>query len=101
MVLAAASLGSQLGFTWEFPSPAQVAVISDCFIAHAGWPQQNTGGDWPWPAALGKPQSLHTQRTDTVHVRALPPCPCTADPPWRAEAGCQWSQPVLAADWPG
>ena len=23
------------------------------------------------------------------------------DPPWRAEVGDQWSQPVLATDWPG
>ena len=35
---AAASLDSQLGFAQESPSPAQVAVISDCFIPRAGWP---------------------------------------------------------------
>ena len=36
--LAAASLGSQLEFFWELPSPAQVADISDCFITQTGWP---------------------------------------------------------------
>ena len=36
--LAAASLYSQLSFILESPSPAQVAVFSDCFIAQAGWP---------------------------------------------------------------
>ena len=36
--LAAASLHSQLGLTWESPSPAQVAIISDCFIVQTGWP---------------------------------------------------------------
>ena len=35
--LAAARLDSQLVFAWESPSSAQVAAISDCFIAHAGW----------------------------------------------------------------
>ena len=30
-------LNPQLGFGWESPSPAQVAAISDCFIAQAGW----------------------------------------------------------------
>ena len=29
------SLDSQFGFDWESPSPAQVAAIPDCFIAHA------------------------------------------------------------------
>ena len=33
------------------------------------------------------------------HIGAPPPCPCTADPPWRAEVGGQWSQPILAAEW--
>ena len=36
-------LDSQLGFNWKSPSPAQVATISDCFIAHAGWPQAKHG----------------------------------------------------------
>ena len=35
-----------------------------------------------------------------IHIRA-PPCSCIADSPWRAEVGGQWSQPILAADWPG
>ena len=30
---------SQLVLAWESPSPAQVAAISDCFIAQAGWSQ--------------------------------------------------------------
>ena len=38
-------------------------------------------------------------RTDPVG--APPPFSCTANPPWRVEVGGQWSQPVLAADWPG
>ena len=42
--LAAASLHSQLGFTWESQSPEQAAAISDYFTAYAGWPRQNTGG---------------------------------------------------------
>ena len=29
------------------------------------------------------------------------PSPCTVDPLRRVEVGGQWSQPVLAADWPG
>ena len=27
--------------------------------------------------------------------------PCTVDPPQMEEGDDQWSQPVLAADWPG
>ena len=65
-----------------------------------GGPGQNIGGDLPWPAPLWKPQSLCTQWTATDHVRAPPPCPHTADPPWKVEVGGQWSQPVLAHDWP-
>ena len=37
--LAAASLDSQLGFVWESSISAQVAAISDCVIAQAGWPR--------------------------------------------------------------
>ena len=101
MELAAVSLDSQLGYAWESPSPAQVATISDCFIAQAGWPQAKhrlglnlacTTWETPGPA---------TQWTATDHIGAAALCPCTADPPWRAEAGGQWSQPILAADWPG
>ena len=40
------------------------------------------------------------QWTAMDHIGAPPPFPCTADPPQRAEIGGQWSQPVLAADWP-
>ena len=29
----------KLCFTWESPSPAKVATISDCFIVQAEWPQ--------------------------------------------------------------
>ena len=29
------------------------------------------------------------------------PAPCTAELPQRVEVGSQWSQPVLAAEWPG
>ena len=36
LALEAGILGSQLGFAWESPSPAQVAATSDCFIAQAG-----------------------------------------------------------------
>ena len=38
LALAGASLDSQLGFTWETPSSAQVAATSDCFTAQVGWP---------------------------------------------------------------
>ena len=38
LALAPTSRALQLGFTWESPSPAQVAAISDCSIAQAGWP---------------------------------------------------------------
>ena len=34
------------------------------------------------------------------HIEVPPPCPCTADPLRRAEISGQWSEPVLAADWP-
>ena len=54
--LAAASLDSQLGFTWESLSPAQVPTISDCSISQAGWPRKNTGGGSPW---LVKPLGLY------------------------------------------
>ena len=49
---------------------------------------------------LGLPESLHSQWKATDHFGATPPCLCTADPPWRAEVGGQWSQSVLEADWP-
>ena len=100
MALAAASLDSQLGFTWKSPSPGQVAAISDCFVVQAGWPQVKHR----WGLTLActtweTPRPAH-QWTATDHIRAPPPCPSTADLPQRAEVGDQWSQPVLAADWP-
>ena len=48
---------------------------------------------WETPVAVN-PMDIYNQ------VGATPPCPCTDDPPQRAEVGGQWSQPVLAADWP-
>ena len=74
--LAAVSLDSHLSFAWESPSQAQVAAISDCFIAQAGWPQAKHR----WGLTL----TCTTQENpgpDTDHIRAPPPCPCTADPP--------------------
>ena len=73
--------------------------FSDCFIAHSEWPQAghrrgltlaHTTQETPEPA---------TYWASTDHVRAPPPCPCTADPPQKADVGGQWSQPVLAAYW--
>ena len=98
--LAAARLDSQLGFTRESPRLEQVAAISDCFTIQAGCSRQNIGGGWPWPVPLRKPQIQHNQWTATDQAGAPPPCPCTADPPQRAEDGGKCSQPVLAADWP-
>ena len=49
---------------------------------------------------LGKPRPAY-QWTATDRIVAPPPCSCTADPPLRVEVGGQWSQPILAADWPG
>ena len=100
VVLAKTQVGAEFGFTWK--CPAQVTAISDCFIAQAGWALGKT----PVRAHLGlchpgDPQGQHTQWTATDHVGAPPPCPCTADPLWRVEVGGKWSQPILAADWPG
>ena len=64
-------------------------------------PGKNTYGGWPWLVPPGKLQSLHTQWTGEDHVGAPLPCPCTADPPQRVEVCGKWSQPILAADWPG
>ena len=76
MALAATSLDSQLGFTWQSPSPAQVAAISDCFIAQAGW--LRTTHRWVGADLVlqppGKPQSVCTQWTATDHVGEPPPC---------------------------
>ena len=43
VALAAASLDSQFGFAYKSQSPEQVAAISDCFIAQAGYPEKKTG----------------------------------------------------------
>ena len=55
-----------------------------------GGPGQNPG-----EAELGlqprKPQSLHTQWTNTDHTGAQLPCPCTDDPPQKVEVGDQLS----------
>ena len=101
LALAAASLDSQLGFAWESPSPARVAAISDCFIAQAG--QQQAKHRWgPNLACTTRETSEPGHPVDSYRpCGAPPPCPCTADPPWRAEVGGQGAQPVLAADWPG
>ena len=53
------------------------------------------------PVPPRKSQSLDTQRVAIDLVRAPQTCPCTAGTPQRAEGSGQWSQPVLAADWPG
>ena len=41
--------------------------------------------------------SAPSGQLQTTSEHHHPACPCTADPPRRAEAGGQWSQPVLAA----
>ena len=66
-----------------------------------GGSRQNTDGGKAWSAPPGKHHNLQTQWTVTDHVGAPSSCPHTADPPRRTEIGGQWSQPVLAADWPG
>ena len=78
LALGATSLDSQLGFAWETPSPALVAVISDCFIAHAGWPWAKHRWVLNLPCTTWEtPGPLH--QVDSYRpVRAPPPCPCTA-----------------------
>ena len=99
--MAAASLDSQLGFTWESPSPAQVAAFSDCFIAQAGWPRGKHR--WGLASACTTPETPEL----AYPVDRSRPCQSVAtlslhsDPPQRVEVGGQWSQPVLAADCPG
>ena len=53
LALAAANLDLQLGFIWESSSTAQLAAISDCFIAQAGWPWQTQVGTGLDPYHLG------------------------------------------------
>ena len=50
---------------------------------------------------LGIPMASTPSGLPTDHVRPPFPCPCTADPPWRAGVGGKCSQPILAADCPG
>ena len=65
------------------------------------WPVTVHWVQWPWEEnSLGLILAGTTQETPE-HVGAPPPCPCIADPPQRAEVDGQWSQTVLAADWPG
>ena len=67
LVLAAASLDSQFGFTWESLSPAYVATITDCFIAQAGWPGQATGGADLGLHHPGNPRaSAHSRQLQTM-----------------------------------
>ena len=87
LALAAAKLESQLVFTWESPSPAQVAAISDCFVGYAGWPLAEHRVGLTLACTTQEIPGQSTQWTATDHVRAPPPCPCTADPPWREEVG--------------
>ena len=73
LALAAASLDSQLGFAWESPGPAQVAAISDCFIAQAGWPQAEhwwgltlTCTTWETPEAAHPVDSYRLHQSTTT-----------------------------------
>ena len=92
--LAAVSLDSQLCFSWECPSPAQVAATSDCFKLRQGGPRQNTGRGWPWPAPPRKPQILRTQLTATDHVWHL-------HPSWRISCtGAWWSCSIVVCSCP-
>ena len=100
LALAAASLDSQLGFAWKSPSPAQVAAISDGFIAQAGWPWAKhrwgltlASTTWKTPGPVN-PVDSHRSHWSTSTL------PLQADPPQPLEVGGQWSQPVLEADWP-
>ena len=99
--LAAASLDSELGLAWKSLSPAQVAAISHCSTAQAGWRQAEHRWWLTLACTTWEPQGQRTQCTATDQLRAPPPYPCTADPPWKSKVDSQWSQPVLAADWPG
>ena len=89
LALATASLDLQLRYAWEPRSPAQIAAISECCIAHAGWPSAEHRWGLKLACTTWKPQSLCTQSTATDHVRTQPPCPCMANLPWRVEVGGQ------------
>ena len=101
--LAVTSLDSQLGFTWESPSPAQVAAISECFIAQAGWPLAKhrsglilacTTQETPEPAHAVDSYRPH-QSTTTLPLHSR------SSMKGRERVHGQQSQPVLADDWPG
>ena len=79
--LLAGSLASGLGFTWESLSPAQVAAISDCFIAYR--------------VALGKTEveadlSLHhpgNPKAKATHpMDSYRPCQNTTTPPLHSQS---------------
>ena len=75
LALAAASLDSQLDFTWESPSSTQVASTSDGFIAQVRWPQAEH--KWKLTLActtLGIPGLAHPVDSYN-HVRAPLPSP--------------------------
>ena len=99
--LAEAILESQLGFPWESPSRKQVVAISDCFASQVGWTWEKHR--WGWTLACTTQETPRPEHpVDNYRpLEAPPPWACTADPPGRAEIGNKWSQPVLAADWPG
>ena len=91
----------QLGFTWESPSPAQVAAISGCSDLRQGAPGKiqvgadlglHQGGKHRACAPIGQLQT-------TSEHHHLVPAELTL------HGGCrfcgEWSQPVLVADWPG
>ena len=82
----------------------RVAAISDLLLLYnsrrVAPGKTQVGGDLGMHPPR-KPLGLCTQWTATDHIKAPPPCPCTSNPPQRAEIGGQWSQPVPAADWHG
>ena len=94
----AARVESQLSFTWGSLSPALVSshLKIDLQLRHGALDKTQVGAVSP-----RRPQGQHTQWIAIDHLGASPPCPCTADPPQRAEVDGQWLQPLLAADWLG
>ena len=77
-------LDSQLGYIWESLSPAQVATISDYFIAQAGW----SWAKYRWGLTMACatreiPGSVHPG-TATDHIGSTTVLPLQADPPRRA-----------------
>ena len=70
-------------------------------MVQAGWTQakKQVGADLGLNH-LGNPRASAPSGQLQTTFRAPPPRPCTADLPQTMEVGGQWSQPVLAADWP-